>query len=35
MAGSANQVPFIVVADEDNGIFCHPSITAVETVLAA
>tara|TARA_R110002167_G_C12142871_1_gene600421 strand:+ start:119 stop:457 length:339 start_codon:yes stop_codon:yes gene_type:complete len=35
MAGSANQVPFIVVADEDNSIFCHSSITAVETVLAA
>ncbi len=31
----ALQVPFIVVADEDNGIYCHSSITAVEVVLAA
>ena len=35
MAGSALGSPFVVVADEDNGIFCHSSITAVETVLAA
>ena len=35
MAGGTHQVPFIVVADEDNGIFCHSSITAVETILAA
>ena len=35
MAGSNIQAPFIVVADEDNSIFCHSSITAVETVLAA
>ena len=30
-----HQTPFVVVADEDNGVFCHSSITAVETVLAA
>jgi alkyl hydroperoxide reductase subunit AhpC len=30
-----HQAPFIVVADEDNSVFCHSSITAVETVLAA
>jgi len=35
MAGGTHQVPFIVVADEDNGIFCHSGITAVEMVLAA
>ena len=35
MAGGTHQVPFIVVADEDNGVFCHSGITAVETVLAA
>ena len=35
MAGSHMQAPFIVVADEDNSVFCHSSITAVETVLAA
>ena len=35
MTGSALGSPFVVVADEDNGIFCHSSITAVETVLAA
>ena len=31
----ALQVPFMVIADEDNGIFVHPGITAVETALAA
>ena len=35
MAGSNIQAPFIVVADEDNSVFCHSSITAVETVVAA
>ena len=37
MAGGngVHQVPFIVVADEDNGIYCHPSITQVEITLAA
>jgi hypothetical protein len=35
MAGSALGSPFVVVADEDNGVFCHSSITAVETTLAA
>ena len=35
MAGSALGSPFVVVADEDNSIFCHSSITAVETTLSA
>jgi len=35
MAGSHMQPPFIVVADEDNSIFCHSSITAVEITLSA
>ena len=35
MAGSNMQAPFIVVADEDNSIFCHSSITAVEITLSA
>tara|TARA_R110002020_G_scaffold473880_1_gene703842 strand:+ start:576 stop:920 length:345 start_codon:yes stop_codon:yes gene_type:complete len=37
MAGATGplQVPFIVVADEDNSIFCHSSITAVEITLSA
>ena len=35
MAGSALGSPFVVVADEDNGIFCHSSITAVDTTLSA
>ena len=35
MAGGVHQVPFIVVADEDNGVFCHSSITQVEITLAA
>lgn len=35
MAGGTHQVPFIVVADEDNSVFCHSGITAVETALAA
>ena len=26
---------FIVIADEDNGVYCHPKITQVETTLAA
>lgn len=30
-----HQTPFIVVADEDNGIYCHPKITQVEITLAA
>ena len=29
------QTPFIVVADEDNSVYCHPSITRVEITLAA
>tara|TARA_R110002167_G_scaffold137330_1_gene324279 strand:+ start:119 stop:466 length:348 start_codon:yes stop_codon:yes gene_type:complete len=37
IAGAAGplQVPFMVIADEDNGIFVHSGITAVETALAA
>tara|TARA_A100001515_G_scaffold60097_1_gene47394 strand:+ start:132 stop:479 length:348 start_codon:yes stop_codon:yes gene_type:complete len=29
------QVPFVVIADEDNSVFVHSGITAVETALAA
>jgi len=35
MVGSNLKSPFTVIADEDNGIFVHPSITICETVLAA
>ena len=37
MAGAAGplQVPFIVIADEDNSVYCHSSITQVEITLAA
>ena len=37
MAGASgvHQTPFIVVADEDNGVFCHSSITQVEITLAS
>ena len=37
MAGATGplQVPFIVIADEDNSVYCHPSITQVEITLAA
>jgi hypothetical protein len=34
-ATGALQVPFVVIADEDNGVFVHSGITAVETTLAA
>ena len=27
--------PFVVIADEDNGVFIHSAITVVETTLAA
>ena len=34
-ATGVHQVPFVVIADEDNGVFVHSGITAVETALAA
>jgi len=34
-ANGALQVPFIVVADEDNSVYCHSSITQVEITLAS
>ena len=34
-ASGALQVPFIVIADEDNSVFIHSAITVVETTLAA
>ena len=34
-AGATHQVPFIVIADEDNGVYCHSSITQVDITLAA
>tara|TARA_Y100000015_G_scaffold33860_1_gene34009 strand:+ start:2514 stop:2855 length:342 start_codon:yes stop_codon:yes gene_type:complete len=35
MVGSNTKSPFTVIADEDNGIFVHSSITVCETTLAA
>jgi len=37
MAGSygIHQPPFVVIADEDNGVFVHSGITQVEITLAA
>jgi hypothetical protein len=34
-ASGALQVPFVVIADEDNGVFVHSAITVVETTLSA